>query len=60
MATGWKPMASLIQEEKDRLECLRLAVLFLKDQRTKSDDVLVIAEKFYEFTRKNSRPEDMR
>jgi hypothetical protein len=46
----------LRDEEKDRLECLRLAVIFAnagaKPGTARSDDVIVVAEKFYQFTRK--------
>jgi hypothetical protein len=44
-------------EERDRLECLKLAVILINAQKTSthSDDVVIVAEKFYEFTRKDDR-----
>jgi hypothetical protein len=47
---------SMLQEEKDRLECLKLAVLLCQKGGGKSSDAIRIAEEFFKFVRKNSEP----
>lgn len=39
----------MIAEEKDRLECLRLAVSFLISQKAQTNKVLSTAQEFYDF-----------
>lgn len=50
---------SIREEERDRLECLKLAVLFVnahKSGHNKSEDVVTVADKFYQYTRKDDGP----